>query len=176
MDSTDLSQLERRARRRYEWARARRAILGFAPVLMIIAIAALENRHPLSALMFGSALFLVGVGLLWYGRDIRRAVLPGLGMGLFPLAMALCANHIGHACMGDRCMSLCVPVCAVGGLVAGIGTSIIGVRWKQGVQFWAGAAVLTLLTGAMGCSCVGFGGIAGMAVGYAVGLISVRKR
>jgi hypothetical protein len=171
MDSIDLSQLERRARRKYEWARARRAILGFTPSLVLVAIAAAMNKHPMSAVAFGTAMFVVGAGILWYGRDIRRAVLPGLAMGLLPLAVALCVNHVGHACLGDRCMTLCVPACAVGGLAAGVGIAIIGLRRKQGWPFWVGATVLTLLTGAMGCSCVGYGGVAGLSVGCGVGLL-----
>jgi hypothetical protein len=178
MDSIDLSQLERRARRKYEWARIRRALLGFAPSLVVVIIAALANKHPMSAVTFGAAMFLVGAGLLWYGRDIRRAVLPGLAMGLLPLALALCANHMGHACMGDHCMMLCVPACSLGGLGAGIGISVMGLRWKQSWPFWVGATALTLLTGAMGCSCVGYSGVAGLAVGYGVGLLSglVQRR
>jgi hypothetical protein len=178
MESVDLSQIERRARRKYELARARRAVLGFAPALVIVALAALANKHPLSAVSFGAAMFVVGVGLLWYGREMRRAVLPGLAMGLFPLALALCANHLGHACMGDHCMMLCMPACALGGLGAGVGVSVFGMRWKQSWPFWAGTTVLTLLTGAMGCSCVGYGGVAGLAAGYGVGLLSgiVRRR
>jgi hypothetical protein len=172
MDSIDFSQLERRARRKYEWSRARRALLGFAPALVVVLVAAAANKHPVSAVTFGAAMFFVGASLLWYGRDIRRAVLPGLAMGLLPLALALCANHMGHACMGDRCMTLCVPACALGGLGAGIGISIIGVRWRQGWPFWVGATVLTLLTGAMGCSCVGYSGVAGLALGYGIGLLS----
>lgn len=116
-------------------------------------------------------MFVVGVALLWYARDIRRAVLPGLALGIFPLALTLCANHMGHACMGDHCMTLCIPASAIGGLGAGIGVSVIGLRWKQGIAFWIGATVLTLLTGAMGCSCVGFTGVAGLALGYGVGLL-----
>jgi hypothetical protein len=178
MDSVDLGEIERRARRKYEWSRARRAVLGFAPSLLLVTMAALANQHPLSAVAFGTAMFVVGAALLWYGREIRRAVLPGLAMGLLPLALALCANHMGHACMGDHCMTLCVPACALGGVGAGIGVSIIGLRWRQGWPFWAGATVLTLLTGAMGCSCVGYGGVAGLAVGYGLGLLSglLRRR
>ena len=66
MDSIDLSRLERRARRKYEWARARRAVLGFAPALGLVTLAALSNKHPTSALCFGGAMFVVGVGsLVW---------------------------------------------------------------------------------------------------------------
>lgn len=178
MDSIDLGRVERRARRKYEWARVRRAVLGFAPALFVVASAAFMNHRSSTALVLGAAMFVVGVGLLWYGRELRRAVLPGLAMGLLPLALALCASHMGHACMGDRCMTLCVPACAVGGLGAGIGISLIGLRWKQGWPFWIGATTLTLLTGAMGCSCVGYGGVAGLAFGYAVGVLCgfVRRR
>jgi len=171
MDSIDLTKIERRARLKYEWSRARRALLGFGPSLLVVLIAVLASKHPHSAVAFGGAMFVVGVALLWYGRDVRRAVLPGLAMGLIPLAMGLCANHLGHACGGDHCMSLCVPACTVGGLVAGIGVSLIGVRWKQGLAFWTGATALTLLTGAMGCSCAGYTGVAGLALGYAIGLV-----
>jgi len=178
MDSIDLGQVERRARRKYEWARARRAVLGLSPALLVVAVAAAMNHRSTTALVFGTAMFVVGAALLWYGRDLRRAVLPGLAMGLLPLSFALCANHVGHACMGDRCMSLCVPACALGGLGAGIGISLIGLRWKQSWPFWIGATALTLLTGGMGCSCVGYGGVAGLAVGYGVGLLSglVQRR
>ena len=178
MDSIDLGRAERRARQKYEWARVRRATLGFAPALLVVAIAAMMNHHSTTALVFGGAMFLVGAGLLWYGRDLRRAVLPGLAMGILPLALALCANHMGHACLGDRCLALCVPACAIGGVGAGVGIAVIGLRWKQSWPFWVGATVLTLLTGAMGCSCVGFGGIAGLATGFGVGLLSgiVQRR
>lgn len=171
MDSIDLARIERRARFKYEWSRVLRALLGFAPALIVVVVAILANKHSGSALAFGGAMFIVGVALLWYGRDVRRAVLPGLAMGLFPLALTLCANHVGHACMGDRCMTLCIPACAIGGLGAGIGVSVIGLRWKQGLPFWIGATALTLLTGAMGCSCAGFTGVVGLALGYGVGLL-----
>jgi hypothetical protein len=176
MESIDLTKLERRARRKYEWMRARQAVIGFAPSLVVVVIAALVNKRPHAALAFGAAMFAVGVLLLWYGREVRRAVLPGLAFGLLPLALALCAKSMGHTCMGGQCLTLCVPACIVGGLGAGIGVSIVGLRWKQGFAFWAGAAAVTLLTGAMGCSCVGFGGVAGMVVGFALGLLPVILR
>jgi hypothetical protein len=178
MDSVELAQVERRVRRRYEWARARRALWGFAPSLLVVLVAVLASKHPLSALGFGGAMFAVGAGLLWYGRELRRAVLPGLAMGVLPLMLGLCANRLGHVCMGDHCVLWCVPACALGGLGAGIGISTIGLRWKQGWPFWAGATALALLTGAMGCACAGYGGIAGLAAGYFLGLGSavVRRR
>jgi len=164
-----LQALERRTRRKYEWARLRRALFGFSPALVVVAAAALNNHHPGSAAAFGAAMFAAGVLVLWYGRDVRRAVLPGLALGVLPLVLALCANHV-HSCHGGACMSWCVPACALGGLGAGIGVAIIGHRARRTVGYWAAASALTLLTGAMGCSCAGYAGVAGLVGGYLLGL------
>lgn len=169
MDLTNLQAVEQRARRKYEWARVRRAVLGFSPALVVVAAAALNARHPGSAAAFGIAMFAAGVLLLWYGRDLRRAVLPGLALGMLPLVLALCANHV-HSCSGTMCMSWCVPACTVGGLGAGIGVGIIGHRARRSIGYWAGASALTLLTGAMGCSCAGYAGVLGLVAGFALGI------
>ena len=175
MGSTDLQGLERHARRQYEWARVRRSVLGFSPALLVVAIAALNTKRPLSAAAFGVAMFTAGVLLLWYGRDLRRAVLPGLALGVLPLALTLSANHI-HQCSGGMCMNWCLPACSAGGLAAGIGVAIIGHRTRRSLGYWAGASALTLLTGAMGCSCVGYAGITGLVAGYALGLAPALVR
>ena len=47
MDS--VSQIERRARIRYEMGRMRRALVGFAPVLIIVAVAAVFAKRPSSS-------------------------------------------------------------------------------------------------------------------------------
>ena len=69
----------------------------------------------------------------------RSAVqpLPGVALGVFPLALALCANHMGHVCTGSSCVALCVPACVVGGLVAGVTE---GQRWG-----WTSPATLLAL-------------------------------
>src|SRR6185295_4352856 len=101
MDSSELSAIEKKARIRYEWARARRAVLGFAPSVAIIAVATWLGTNPSWTLAFGAVLFVWGALLLWYGRDVRRAVLPGLLAGSIPLAASLCAKHWGHVCAGE---------------------------------------------------------------------------
>lgn len=175
MDSTDLQAFEQRARRKYEWARGRRAVIGFSPALVVVAAAALNTRHAGSATAFGVAMFAAGVLLLWYGRDLKRAVLPGLALGTLPLVLALCANHV-HSCSGTVCMSWCVPACTVGGLCAGIGVGIIGHRVRRSAGYWAGASALTLLTGAMGCSCAGYAGVVGLVAGFALGIAPALVR
>ncbi|MGD0835931.1 MAG: hypothetical protein ABSB49_04710 [Polyangia bacterium] len=169
MDSID--HVERRARMRYEGARLRRALIGFAPVLVVVILAARFSQRPSSALGFGLAMFAMGIVLLWYGRDLKRAVLPGIAAGLLPLVLVLCANHVKHVCLGGTCMTLCVPACAVGGIVAGLATSSVGVRHKSRVAFWLAMSALALLTGAMGCSCIGHGGVVGLALGFGAGTV-----
>jgi hypothetical protein len=177
-----VERIEHRARLRYELARARRALLGFLPVFVIVAAAALFAKRPTTTVAFGIAVFAVGAVLLWYGRDLKRAVLPGVAAGLVPLVIALCANHVEHGCMGDHCMLFCVPACATGGVLAGLVVAGVGIRRRSGPAFWASASAVALLTGAMGCSCVGYAGVAGLALGFGVGLLAglvqkvLRKR
>jgi hypothetical protein len=167
-----VERIEEKARLRYELARMRRALFGFAPVLVLVTLAALLGKKPSVTIAFGISVFAVGAVLLWYGRDLRRAVLPGLAAGLVPLALAVCANHIGHACMGDECMTLCIPACATGGVVAGLAVAAIGIRHHSGAAFWIATSAVALLTGAMGCACVGYTGVIGLMLGFGGGLAS----
>ncbi len=167
MESDELKRVEQRARLAYETSRLRRAIIAFAPILLLVIAAALIGQRVRYTLALGTALFTFGVVLLWYGRDIRRAVLPGVLAGLVPMAFALCAKHIGHGCTGDGCMTLCVPACAAGGFLAGLAIHVAWFRHGRHSGFWVAASVLTLLTGAMGCACAGLPGLVGLAVGFA---------
>ena len=176
MDSIDFGRLQRRARVSYEWARFRRAFVGFSPALALVAIAVGVTPRPSSAIMFGTAMFCLGVGLLWYGQDLKRAVLPGLAAGAVPLATALCANQIGHVCAGGSCMSFCLPACVAGGAIAGIGFAMFGLQGKHGAPFLLAGSLLAFLTGAMGCACIGHAGLLGLAAGYGVGLLSGMKK
>jgi len=175
MDSVDLTKIEHRVRVRYEWARLRRALVGFAPVLVVAAVAVALARHPSVTAGLGLGTFILGVILLWYGRDVRRAVLPGVVAGLVPLVLALCATHLHH-CTGDGCMMVCVPVCAAGGLLAGIAVSVMASHRRATLTFLVPASGLALLTGAMGCACVGYSGVIGLALGYGAGLLPVLVR
>jgi len=165
-----VERIAQRARVRYEFARMRRALLGFAPVFLLVAMAALFAKRPSTTVGFGIAVFVVGAVLLWYGRDLRRAVLPGVAAGFVPLVFTLCANHIDHVCMGDECMSLCIPACATGGILAGIAVAVVGIRRRSGALFWMGTSAVALLTGAMGCGCVGYAGLVGLVLGFGGGM------
>jgi hypothetical protein len=168
MESADLRPIEMRARRAYELTRVRRAALAFAPVVLLIVGAALIGERVGYILAFGSALFLLGAGLLWYGRGVKRAVLPGLAAGLVPLIFGLCAKYV-HTCMGAGCLAFCVPTCFAGGLIAGVVVDFVGLRSATKMGFWVAASGIGLLTGAMGCVCAGALGLAGLMVGFAIG-------
>lgn len=169
MESIDLERLRRSARFRYERARARRALLGVVPVIFIVALAVFFAHRPFPTVWFGGATFAMAAILLWFGRDPRRAVLPGIVAGLVPLAFALCANQV-HTCGMEHCSSLCVPACTLGGVIAGLAVASVANERRAGLWFWLSASGLALLTGAMGCACVGVSGVMGLAIGYAAGV------
>jgi hypothetical protein len=176
MDSIDMFEVERRARWAYERGRAVRAFLGFLPVLAIVATAAWLNARTTMVAALGSILFLVGFVLLWYGRNLSQAVLPGVLAGLIPLGLALCANHIGHVCTGSECVSMCIPACTVGGALAGLVVAHFAAKRQRSLGFWVLASGVAVLTGAMGCSCVGFSGVAGLGIGYIIALTPALLR
>ena len=165
MALTDLEALERRVRTRYEWQRALRSVVGFSPVLLVIALAALTGRRPQASMTFGALLFMCGVLFLWRGQSLRRAVFWGVMTGLVPLGMALLANR-GHGCAGGHCSNWCLPACVLGGVIGGTAVSWGARRQGLGWPFWAGATAMTLLTGAMGCACIGSAGVVGLCLGY----------
>jgi hypothetical protein len=170
MTPTELRQVEKRLRRAYELRRLRNAVLGFAPMLALVVPAAVVGGRLGVALAVGVALFVFGVVSLWYGREPGRGVLPGAIGGSVALMLALCANQIGHLCTGERCMSWCLPACIAGGVIAGALVSFVGFRQRRGVGYWVTASGITLLTGAVGCSCVGYSGLGGLALGFVAAL------
>lgn len=170
MSPAELSDVERRLRRTYERARLRHALLAFAPMVAVVALAALAGEHAHVALLAGAVLLPLGVFALWYGRDAARGVLPGALGGTFAFTLALCANQMGHLCTGEVCMSWCLPACVAGGTLSGVLVSFLGLKQQRGAAYWLTASGVTLLTGALGCSCIGYAGIAGLAVGFAFAL------
>lgn len=98
-----------------------------------------------------------------------------MGAGLLPLVFALGANHFHH-CGPTAWKTLCVPACIAGGVLAGLIVAGIAYRRRAGAAFWGSAASLTLLTGAMGCGCIGYGGMLGLGAGFAVGVAPMLTR
>lgn len=166
MESSD-GQLLARAMAGYERARLKRAVLAAIPSLLLPLVAFAVGGRLLISVGLGLAIWAAVVGLTWRGQSWGRAVPAGLQAGAFPLGLALMAQKIGHVCTAHGCTSLCVPMCAAGGLVAGV---VIAAAARRSPVPWitlgCGAAI-ALAVGAMGCSCVGAAGMLGMGVGLA---------
>jgi hypothetical protein len=177
MASIELDRVERRLRFAYELGRLRLSVLGVLPVVLVVVVAVLVSHRPGSALAFGVLTVLAGGIMLFYGRDPQRAVLPGVAAGLIPLTAALCANQVHH-CGPDGCTSFCLPACVAGGIVAGLVVASVGHRRKASPGFWVSATGIALLTGAMGCTCVGYSGVVGLMLGFTLGCLPglLRKR
>jgi hypothetical protein len=161
--------LRRRARRAYELGRISRA-LGVTPfVLLAAGVAIACGRPPALTGALAAALFALAVGLLAFGGSPARAVGPGLVAGWAALAPPLLLRTAGHACFGARCMSLCLPACAIGGVVCGALLGRLAAREGGGAAWLGAAAVIAGLSGAMGCSLGGSFGILGMLAGFIAG-------
>ncbi len=159
---------ERRLRRVYEWSRLRRALLDFVPIVVLVLAALVFGGRVSTVLVVGPLLFALGVVALWRGRELGRGVLPGALAGGAALLLVLCANRMGHYCTGERCLSWCIPACIAGGLLGGAYVGALGMRQRRGAGYWLSASAITLLVGALGCSCVGYSGMIGLALGYGV--------
>jgi len=150
---TDLAQ---RARRAYEWGRLRFA-LRLAPIVAGAAVVAFACGRPFDLCgLLGGALLLVAVGLTFLGGSAAGGVVPGLVAGLAPLALLV--RTVGHACVGNSCMALCMPACIAGGALAG---AFIATR-RGDAWFLLVALLVAGLTGSLGCTMAGMSGVLGM--------------
>lgn len=117
-----------------------------------------------------AALVLVEVtalGLLM-GR-IRGRLLSFVLLGTLPMLTALGSKFVGHACTPSGCVSLCAPLCALGGGAAGFLLSRVARSSERPLVSWALGASLIISTGAVGCACVGASGVFGMVLGLTTG-------
>jgi len=169
--ATDLTPAIRRARRAYELARARRAVLGFAPVVVLVAAAYVFGDGGPWTTALGLALFACGAAMLWYGRDLKHAVLPGVVAGSVPLVLVLCARQLGDFCTGVSCAALCMDACVIGGVLTGLAVASVANARRSGPRFWLAASALALVTGAMACVCLGVSGVVGLTLGYGAGVV-----
>jgi hypothetical protein len=141
------------------------------PIAAIVLLAACIADHPPLTITVGAAAAFLGAVFLWYGRAPQKAVLPGFTAGLVPLFLVVGVNHL-HMCGPDGCTSLCMYACAIGGLAAGLGVSVVSYRRGAGPAFWLSASGIALLTGAIACAGVGYGGVAGLVLGFGAGALS----
>ena len=86
------------------------------------------------------------------------------------MTFALMANR-GHACAGGHCSTWCLPACIAGGVVAGFAVSWFAKQRGLDWRFFVGASAVSLLTGAMGCACIGYSGVFGLTAGFLAGVV-----
>jgi hypothetical protein len=166
--------LSRLARRAYEKGRLREAskVLVFTVTMTAFAFAVSDSL--LRTAVFGGALSIAAVALLWRGRDAGRGVAPGLFAGVLPLGLPLAMRSCGHCCIGGACWSTCLVACIAAGLAAG---GVIGLwaaaQRSRSPSFVVAALGIAVLGGAMGCTFAGGAGVLGMAVGLLAGTAPV---
>lgn len=158
----------------YERSRLRWAVASALP-LAVVPLASFALGHRLvSSVVLGVVLLAVGVGLLWRGQAFGRGLGVGVRAGLIPLVVAHAANLYGHVCTAAGCTSLCIPACVLGGMGAGLVVACAAERAAARWQVIGSGALTAGLIGAFGCSCIGFGGIAGLVGGMALSLTAAR--
>lgn len=156
-----------------------RGRLGFAlrwalPVALLpLASLALGSRLT-SVLALGLALVAALAFGLFRGGTLLRSAVAGLEAGLIPLALAHAAQLYGHVCTPTGCSTLCVPACAAGGLLAGAFIAVRTRRAARPLVATGAAAGLALLTGSLGCSCVGYFGVLALLGGIFLSLPVTR--
>jgi hypothetical protein len=165
------TRLKLRMKRAYEWGRLRYALRWAVPTLLLAALVAFLVRQVSWPLTLGVLLYFACVVLLWIGRSPGRGVLPGVVYGLLPLTGGLISRFNGHVCLGLSCYSSCLLYCVSGGVAAGLLVARLAAKSEAPAVVFLSAAATSLLTGAIGISCVGVHGLIGMAVGVALGAI-----
>lgn len=158
--------LRRQARRAYWLGRLREARVELGVALLWAVTAALAAQDASMVLYPAIWLLLLTSLFMMYGRGVGRSVLPGLLLGFVPLSCALLAQHWGHLCIDGGCTSLCVPICTGGGIVAGLVLARAARSTSSPLVVWMSAGALVLSAGALGCACVGAGGVTGMTLGF----------
>lgn len=160
--------LRRRARRAFVLGRLREALGGAALAALLVVAAVALAEAPERAALIGLPLLAISAAFGYWGREAARALWPALLLGALPLGCALAAPHLGHVCTGSGCVSLCLPLCTVGGLVAGGLLSRFALAQHRPWQVWSLGAVIAVGAGAMGCACAGLPSVVGMALGVGV--------
>jgi len=162
-----------RARRAYEMARLRSALVRTWPVPVAAWLAIRLGATPSHVMALAAPLAIAAIVMMWKGGSIGRAVGPGFAAGIAPLVLPGLMMDCATACSAN-CATWCSTSCVVGGIVAG---SLVGLRAARvrggGVAFGLSAAAVAAATGAMGCFVGGAVGVLGMLAGLAIGAVPV---
>ena len=143
------------------------ALWLFSAAAVLLGVALLCNAQWGSILPIGGVLLLLSA-VFGYTGFAGRVAWAALLLGAIPLACATCAQHIGHICTPTGCVSWCLPLCLFGGSLAGILLARTALASPKPATSFIGGAALVFTTGALGCACVGLGGVVGMGLGLLI--------
>lgn len=164
-------------KRAFTRGRFRESLRTSWPFVFVALLGVGLAEMPLHAAPYAVGLVLSGLVFSFLGRAWGRVALPALLLGILPLVCSIAAQSIGHVCTPNGCTSICVPLCSVGGLLAGALLARFAAADGAPLGSWARGSVLVLMTGAMGCSCIGMAGTVAMAasLGASSGLYALRR-
>jgi hypothetical protein len=169
MAMTD-AQLLAASQAAYERGRWQLAALAGALVAALPALSTALGTNLPTAVLVGGALIIAVAVLVQRGGVPAISAYRGLVAGLIPLALAHLARTGGHICTPGGCTSWCVPACAAGGIAAGL---LLEWSARRTPSPWTArglGAGICVLTGALGCSCAGRAGIAGLILALGITL------
>ncbi|HSC89026.1 MAG TPA: hypothetical protein VLC09_17210 [Polyangiaceae bacterium] len=149
--------------RAYERGRLREGALNALLALLLVTPGIILAGATVSSLSFAAPLALLVLAASTRGGSFAKVALPATVLGLVPLACALGASHMGHVCTLGGCVSLCLPVCSAGGLIAGGWLGRLAARDPHPLRTLALGGSLSALVGAIGCSCMGWSSTLAMA-------------
>ncbi len=163
---TQISELERSAKRAYEIGRTRHGLkyaFGASP----LALLAYAECGPKLLCLIGSfGLISIAFYFGYRGQTLERALKAGLGAGLLAFALPMVA------CSVSVMQPWILPICFAGGLASGLMIGLRSFRLKADrLTFLSAASLVVLAAGTLGCALAGVGGVAGMMLG--VGLTTV---
>jgi hypothetical protein len=129
-----------------------------------MGVALLLGSDPRTA-WFALATFAVGGLAVFVGGAFGRAVRPALVYGALPFVVTHAVQSFGHVCVGDACLSWCLPACSASGLLVGFAFVRRAERDRNPLGFFAAGVPIIVATGALGCRCLGYSSVAGLALG-----------
>ncbi|RYZ67246.1 MAG: hypothetical protein EOP08_03170 [Proteobacteria bacterium] len=160
---------------RYEAGRRRIARLRATVVVGLVLLVALAEAwlgwlRPPVTLVCGVVLVSVVYAASVRGLEAWRGARLGLVAGLLPLVSSLGAESVGMVCTPAGCSSMCVPACALSGVLAAVWLAQKGRSSSARGELWGVAGVTATAVGALGCACVSYTGAAALALAMAAAL------
>jgi hypothetical protein len=157
----------------YARGRRRRVLAELVPVVAYVALLAALTGLRAQVLVVSALALVLSALALWRGETMGRAVYPGLLVGVVPFACSFAGGRIGHVCTGDTCVSLCMPLCAAGGALAGLLVAR-AVRREGSTLLAVVMGGLALAVGSLGCPHAGTASLSAMGLGLLGPLVLAR--